>query len=270
MLGRLLGKSKKKRVSNDPLAAIEVDESIDLESGTIYIDESIDPDRVVKTTEVFEQVAADDTRTRLGGGGAKVFILDLRPFFKVLGTKKGESSALKFARFAENWLARSLGAGGIYEFIEGEIFFFRLNMPNHEAPAEAVKIINDIGSQYLRDAFKSEQMLPEVLGAVDEAEATRDGAIDLRRAAAVLGRWRAIGGKATMAAALFGGETADKAEVDTMALLVPIRAERPANQRVKRGPERRAKKAAAHAGPEKRRRRYGRRATDDPRNGASW
>jgi len=270
MLGRLLGKSKKKRVSNDPLAAIELDDSIDLESGTIYIDDSIDLDRTVKTTEVFDQVAADDTRTRLAGGGAKVFILDLRPFFKALGTKKGESSALKFARFAENWLARSLGTGGMYEFIEGEIFFFRLNMPNHEAPAEAVKIVNDIGSQYLRDSFKSEHMLAEALGAVDEAEATSDGVIDLRRAADVLGRWRAIGGKAKMAAVLFGGATEEKPEVDTMALLVPIRAERPANQRVKRGPDRRAKKAAAYAGAEKRRRRHGRRATDDPRNGASW
>jgi hypothetical protein len=269
MLGKLLGKSKKKRVSDDPFASIQLDESIDLEAGTIYIDDTIDETKVVQTTEVFQQAAANDPRAKkIAGGGGKVFLLDLNPFFKSMGTKKGERAAQTFTRFCENWLSRQVAGGGAFELVRNEIFFFRLNLPNTEAGPKAVEIVNSIGQQYLRDAFNA-NLVPDMLGAVDEDDAMRDGRIDASKAMVALEQWRKLSYEQRQDLMADAWETEEPPD-DGGTYMVEIRNERPASVRVIRGPERRQKHAAAFAGPEKRRRKYGRRAGDNPRNGAAW
>jgi hypothetical protein len=270
MLGKLLGKSKKKRVSDDnPFASIDLDESIDLDSGTIYIDDTVDESKVVQTTEVFQQAAANDPRAKkIAGGGGKVFLLDLNPFFKSMGTRKGDRAAQTFTRFCENWLSRQVAGGGAFELVRNEIFFFRLNLPNKEAGPKAVEIVNSIGQQYLRDAFNA-NLVPDMLGAVDEDSAMREGQIDPNKAMMALEQWRKLSYEQRQDLMANAWETEELPD-DSGTYMVEIRNERPASVRVIRGPERRQKRVASYAGQEKRRRKYGRRASDNPRNGAAW
>lgn len=271
MLDKLLGRGAKKKrrpASDDPFASIELDDSIDLESGTIYIDDTIEEDKVVATTDVLKANTEVDPRSKLSVTGGKVFLIDLNPFFKSIGTKKGERAAQNFIRFCENWLSRQVGGTGAFEIVRNEIIFFRLGLPNREAAAKAMEIVNSIGQQYLRDAFKP-TLMPDLLGALDEADATRDGMIDADKAMIALEQWRKLDYEARRNLMANGWVTAEKPP-DGGAYLVPIRAERKVSERVVRGPERRKKRTEPYDGPERRRRKYGRRASDDPRNGAAW
>ena len=263
MFSKLLGKAKRKRRSD---GGIELDESIDLDSGIIYIDDTIDPTKVVSTSEVFDQVekkndepqaAEPKKQPTIGGCGAKIFILDLRPFFKAIGAKKGERAADSFVRFAENWLIRCIAPDGIYEFVGGDTFFFRLNMPNGQAAQQAVRIVNEIGTQYLRDAYKPEEMLADILGAVDGG---KDGAIDAKRTRDSLAAWRALDREARRDAFANAWHTSDTSD-DPTTYMVPIERGRKASERVQRGPERR-KANKPIDGQDRRLRKRGRRATD--------
>ena len=278
MFSKLLG--KRKRRDDDPLGGIELDDSIDLESGTIYIDDTIDPERVVKGSEVFDQKddkpedaaptsAPTEKKSTIAGGGAKIFLLDLAPFFKAIGTKKGDRAADSFTRFAENWLTRCIGTGGVYELVDGDVFFFRLNMPNREAAKQAVQIVNDIGTQYLRDAYKADVMLQDILGAVDAGLAAgRNGRIDAGGARDILKGWRTIEGRKLAASeVLEWGHS--KTREDLAGYMVPIQTGRKASERVQRGPERR-KVAKAISGQDRRRRKHGRRESDKPGAKSVW
>ena len=263
MLSKLLGKARRKRRSD---GGLELDASIDLDSGTIYIDDTIDPTKVVTTSEVFDQVektknepkaAEPKKQPTIAGGGAKIFILDLRPFFKAVGAKKGERAADSFVRFAENWLTRCIGPDGIYELVGGDTFFFRLNMPNRQAAQQAVRIVNEIGTQYLRDAYKPEEMLVDVLGAVD---GNKDGAIDAKSAGDSLAQWRALGREARRDAFANAWDTRDTPD-DPTTYMVPIEKGRKASERVQRGADRRKADKPIN-GQDRRRRKRGRRASD--------
>ena len=270
MLSRLLGKTtKRKPGSADALGGFEVDESIDLDSGTIYIDDTIDPERVVATSHVYAEADISEERTSIAGGGAKIFAFDLRPFFRAIGAKPGERSADTFTRFCENQLSRSVGPAGAYEFDGLEFFFFRLDLPNAEAVPEALRIINDIGLQYLRDAFNPD-LVAQAVVPLDFAKSTNEktGRIDRKAAFDALSQWRDIHGKVlTEAHIVAASYDRDREKV----LMIEIEAaDRPAAMRMQRGPQRRKKERKIVKGEDRRKRKIGRRASDDPRNGASW
>jgi hypothetical protein len=270
MLSRLLGKTtKRKPGSADALGGFEVDESIDLDSGTIYIDDTIDPERVVATSHVYAEADISEERTSIAGGGAKIFAFDLRPFFRAIRAKPGERSADTFTRFCENQLSRSVGPAGAYEFDGLEFFFFRLDLPNAEAMNEAIKIINEIGTQYLRDAFNPD-LVSQAIVPLDADKAMNDktGRIDRKAAFDALSQWREIHGKVlTEAHIVAASHDRDQEKV----LMIAIEAaERPAAMRIQRGPQRRQKERKIVKGEDRRKRKRGRRASDDTRNGASW
>lgn len=275
MLERLLGKSKvkPKPKAHDPLGGFEVDDSIDLESGTIYIDDHIDEDRIVATSEVFEDAALTDERiaaTKIAGGGGKVFAFDMRPFFRAIGTKAGERSADTFTRFCENWLSRAVGKGGAYEFDGLEFFFFKLDLPNDEAVNEAIEIINEIGLQYLRGAFNPD-LVPQSIAPLDADKAIdANGKIDRKMAFDALAGWRALHGRGDTMTKERLVEISHDRPVEELTMIAIEAAERPAAMRIQRGPERRKKVRKIVKGEDRRKRKRGRRATDDMRNGASW
>lgn len=275
MLERLLGKSKAKPKpkSHDPLGGFEADDSIDLESGTIYIDDRIDEDRIVATSEVFEDAALTDERiaaTKIAGGGGKVFAFDMRPFFRAIGTKAGERSADTFTRFCENWLSRAVGKGGAYEFDGLEFFFFKLDLPNDEAVNEAIEIINEIGLQYLRGAFNPD-LVPQSIAPLDADKAIdANGKIDRKMAFDALAGWRALHGRGDKMTKERLVEISHDRPVEELTMIAIEAAERPAAMRIQRGPERRKKVRKIVKGEDRRKRKRGRRATDDMRNGASW
>jgi len=275
MLERLLGKSKAKPKpkAHDPLGGFEVDDSIDLESGTIYIDDHIDEDRIVATSEVFEDAALTDERiaaTKIAGGGGKVFAFDMRPFFRAIGTKAGERSADTFTRFCENWLSRAVGKGGAYEFDGLEFFFFKLDLPNDEAVNEAIEIINEIGLQYLRGAFNPD-LVPQSIAPLDADKAIdANGKIDRKMAFDALAGWRALHGRGDTMTKERLVEISHDRPVEELTMIAIEAAERPAAMRIQRGPERRKKVRKIVKGEDRRKRKRGRRATDDMRNGASW
>jgi hypothetical protein len=275
MLERLLGKSKAKPKpkAHDPLGGFEVDESIDLENGTIYIDDRIDEDRIVATSQVFEDAALTDERiaeTKIAGGGGKVFAFDMRPFFRAIGTKAGERSADTFTRFCENWLARAVGKGGAYEFDGLEFFFFKLDLPNDEAVNEAIEIINEIGLQYLRDAFNAD-LVPQSIAPLDADKATdpATGKINRKMAFDALAGWRAIHGTKPTMEQIVDFTSHDRPD-EAMTMVEVELNERPAAIRVQRGPDRRQRVRKIVSGKDRRVRKRGRRASDDPRNGAAW
>lgn len=278
MLDRLLGKSKTKPKpkpkSNDPLGGFEVDESIDLESGTIYIDDRIDEDRIVATSQVFEDAALTDERIAesklAAGGGGKVFAFDLRPFFRAIGTKAGERSADTFTRFCENWLARAVGKNGAYEFDGAEFFFFKLDLPNAEAVNEAIEIDNEIGLQYLRDAFNPD-LVPQSIAPLDADKATdpATGKINRKLAFDALAGWRAIHGTSLTREQIVDFTSKDRPDEALTMVEIELN-ERPAAIRVQRGPDRRQRVRKIVSGKDRRTRKRGRRASDDTRNGAAW
>ncbi len=276
MLERLLGKSKAKPKpkAHDPLGGFEVDDSIDLENGTIYIDDRIDEDRMVATSEVFEDAALTDERiaaTKIAaGGGGKVFAFDMRPFFRAIGTKAGERSADTFTRFCENWLSRAVGKGGAYEFDGLEFFFFKLDLPNDEAVNEAIEIINEIGLQYLRGAFNAD-LVPQSIVPLDADKAIdeKTGKINRKMAFDALAGWKTIHGKETVTKERLI-EMSRERVVEEITMVEIEAAERPAAARIQRGPDRRKKVRKIVSGKDRRERKRGRRATDDMRNGAAW
>lgn len=273
MLAKLLGKSKlKPKGGGDPLGGFQVDEGIDLEKGTIYIDDTIDEDRMVAASQVFEDASVTDERianTKISGGGGKVFALDLRPFFRAIGTKAGQRSADTFTRFCENWLSRAVGRGGAYEFDGLEFFFFRLDLPNNEAINEAIEIVNEIGLQYLRGAFNPD-LVPQSIVPLDADKALdAKGKIDRKMAFDAMSQWRQINGREGLTKEKII-EIARDRTAEELTMIAIEAAERPAAARVQRGPERRKKVRAVKAELDRRKRKRGRRATDDTRNGAAW
>jgi hypothetical protein len=275
MLDRLLGRSKAKPKpkSHDPLGGFEVDDSIDLESGTIYIDDRIDEDRIVATSQVFEDAALTDERiaqTKIAGGGGKVFAFDMRPFFRAIGTKAGERSADTFTRFCENWLSRAVGKAGAYEFDGLEFFFFKLDLPNDEAVNEAIEIINEIGLQYLRGAFNAD-LVPQSIVPLDADKAVDEatGKINRKMAFDALAGWKTIHGKEPMTKERLFAISNDRVDEAVTMIAIEV-ADRPAAARIQRGPDRRRKVRKVVKGEDRRKRKRGRRAADDTRNGAAW
>ncbi len=250
MLNKIFGKRK-------PSDDLEKIEGVDLEKGVIYIGD-LDERGSTSTQEVLSDVGNDADITPISGGGAKVFVLDLKPFFKVIGTERGQRAADTLVRFCDNWLSRAVGKTGAYIYPGEDAFYFRLGLPNDEAAQAAVKIVNDIGLQYLRDSFKP-QMVEEVLASVDEAQVMDSkGRLDPVKAEKVRLSGRTVAMKQDWSTASF---TQTKPEI-----VAEWRVSQETRVRVPRGPDRRVKKRPI-AGPDRRRRKYGRRSKDQPN---SW
>ncbi len=157
------------------------DDGIDLESGTIIIDDSA-PDVTITTAEVLrESTESEDEAIR--GNEGKVFVIDLGPFFTVMGTDPTSKLAKNLIIFGENLLARVIGRTGTYTLHGDTQFLFRLSVDDVAGWKMASKIVNELGVQFLRDGFKPEELLPEVLAMVDEKDAyNEDGSINVENA----------------------------------------------------------------------------------------
>lgn len=181
----MLGSMRKKRAeSARPGAMAEssgIEEGVDLENGIIVVDDS-PPERTIATSEILRR--GDDNPSKPGKPGAgKVFILDLGPIFETLGVAPKDRAGHNLGRFCDNILARSVARLGTYEAKGSDLFLFRLNMDDDRALRAAIAIVNEAGNYFLRDGFQAEDLVPQMVDAVDAAEATGpDGGIDVEKA----------------------------------------------------------------------------------------
>jgi len=275
----MLGSMRKKRAgtarTEGMAGAKGAEDGVDMDAGIVLVDDS-PPEQTIATSEILR------TGDRLSGAQpGKVFILDLGPIFKLLGVKPKDRPGHNLGRFCDNLLARSVARLGTYEAQGADIFLFRLNMDDDRASPPAIAIVNEAGNYFLRDGFQAEKLVPQMVDAVDAAEATNeDGSINVERALDAQSRRRRA--------------TEDKRQARAAKVLAPTEpnprpifeqkpkppppepewiavkgTDRPAGMRVKRGPERRGKYPKPIAGPERRIIAHGRRQSDDP-NVQAW
>ncbi|NQV56590.1 MAG: hypothetical protein HQ503_12085 [Rhodospirillales bacterium] len=272
----------KRRKPKPRLASVD---GVDLDSGTITIDDS-GPDITVTTGEVFRQAGDGDAPpagTKAGGG--KVFIIDLKPILNAMGVKAGSKSALGLFRFCETILARTVVGKGTYNNQGNDLFFFQMNMENEDALRAGIGVVNELGGQFLRDGFKPEDLIPLMVDAINADEAFGDdGLIDPDKALGAQTKRRlATEEKARTRAAqildtdelVFEDERPEEdllyeVEIESpdpdSEWVLKVQPGRPASQRVKRGPKRRKiKMERPDGGLDRRHRRHGRRQGDDPR-----
>ena len=167
----------------DGMGSAHQDDNVDLDSGIIKVEEA-DPSKAIATSDVL-RAGEEDEGDSLYQGQEKgvVYVLDLQPFYKAIGTTADEKLGRSLIQFSENLLARMLKGGGTYTCHENEKFLFRLDKSDAEGWLMASKIVNDLGTHFLRDGFKPEEILPEALSMVDLADAMdENGEIDPAKA----------------------------------------------------------------------------------------
>ena len=245
-------------------------DGVDLDGGVIVVDDS-PPDQKIATSEILR--TGDDQATASLPG--KVFNLDLGPIFKLLGVKPKDRPGHNLSRFCDNFLARSVARLGTYEAQGADIFLFRLNMDDDRALRAAIAIVNEAGNYFLRDGFEAEALVPEMVDAVDAAEATNaDGSIDVERALNAQSRRRRADedqrqAKAAKALAppkpQISVPPSKPARLREPGWVAVEGTGRPAGMRVKREPERRGKYPKPIAGTDRRLIEHGRRQSDDPK-----
>ena len=182
------GEKKRNRDADGLSGAVELSDEIDLESGTITVDTSA-PETTVSTSEILQEKDAGAGDALIKGQAGKVYILDLKPIFKAIGTTTGEKPARSLVRFCETLLSRTIGHDGTYTCQDDEIFFFQLKKSDGDGLRMASKIVNELGVQFLRGGFNAEELISEVLGVVDAADAMgEDGRIDPDKSLQALSR----------------------------------------------------------------------------------
>lgn len=251
----------------DGMSAALQDGDVDLDSGVIKIEEA-DPNEAISTAEVL-RAGEEGEGDELYKGQEKglVYVLDLKPFFKAIGTSPNEKMGRNLIQFSENLLARMLKSGGTYTCHENEKFLFRLLKSDAEGWLLASKVVNDLGTHFLRDGFKPEDIIPEALAMVDLASAVdENGDIDPTKAIAAQ---RKIPEKLVEQTADFGPVWEYMGENDPDEEYVPEWQEdedalRSATERVERGEDRRQRKLRFPADADRRRGSPGRRDEDDP------
>ena len=186
-------------------------------------------------------------------------------------------------RFCDNILARSGARLGTYEVKGSDLFLFRLNMDDDRALRAAIAIVNEAGNYFLRDGFQAEDLVPQMVDAVDAAEATGpDGGIDVEKALDARSRrrappktsawprppmyWHHPKPRRKQVSKLNPGRYSSRNQNQ------PAWRSRngspsmaPPGMRVKRAPERRARMQKPIAGPDRRLILHGRRQSDDPK-----
>lgn len=191
----------------------------------------------------------------------------MNPIFKAIGTTAGEKPARSLVRFCETLLSRTIGHDGTYTCQDDQIFFFQLKKSDGDGLRMVSKIVNELGVQFLRGGFNAEELISEVLGVVDAADAMgEDGRIDPDNSLQALSRDQERDLELNRVWAPTG-------EVEEVIEAAPkwsegVKDARPAGQRVKRTNQRRMKKRPI-AGPDRRRKTRGRRDTDKS-NASVW
>lgn len=273
----LLTKLKKPFVS-EPHArtgVVTVDKDMDLDKGIIRVDDS-KPENVVSTTDVLAESSADDDR-KIRGNGGKVFIISLLPFYKAIGATPNSRMAHSLINFTETALNRMVAGRGIFNIHANDRIFIRLNILDTEGWAEASKIVNDIGTHFLRDTFNPEIFLPEALAVVDEDDCfSDDGTFDYDKAfhARTFSKELHADAKdlATKAARPVDDSPAwqqvtrkrdEKENVAEKWATDAVKIDAPGKIRKQRGPDRR-KRAIPFEGLDRRQKARGRRDADDP------
>jgi hypothetical protein len=269
LLGKLKGDGKKagRKPGDMPSMSDFEDDSIDLETGTIKVDDA-PPEHQISTSEILQEVEVTADKALIKGQAGQIYILDLNPIFNAMGTKPGEKSAQSLVRFCETLLARAIGSKGTYNNDHDEKFLFQLVKIEMDGLLMASRIVNELGVNFLRGGFNAQELVSDVLSVVDAENALDENG-------------RIIVSKA-LAAPRLERQESDNPD-DDGPMWVPIgevkeeedpewsvaeTTDRPAGQRVKRGPDRRRQKRPI-AGPDRRERPYGRRGTDDP-NVSVW
>jgi hypothetical protein len=235
---------------------------------TITVDDT-GPSKTVGTSDILHDSQEVKGRSPLSG---KVYVLELKPFLDVVGVGKGSKLANMLNTFCRNLLERSIGGKGAVASQGDDLFFFRFaGKSDQEGWSQAVEIVNEIGSHFLRDAYKPDEILSDILGAVDPKDAFGpDGILDVGKMRAASARqkarqkgdwedekpgdpqWQAFGGKDPDHTLIHEWEVAG-------------RMKRPAGVRVKRQAERRIGGTGPIAGKERRKDRHGRRESDNPK-----
>jgi hypothetical protein len=271
---KLLSKLKKSVLGDQvddfgDIAEMDDDDGLDIESGIIHIDDS-ETEQLLSTTDVLRESTDTSEASLVRGHGGKVYVLDLRPFFTAIHATPDSKLGQNLISFSENVLARMIGRRGTYTLHKDETFFFRLKVTEEEGWAEATKIVNDIGSHFLRDSYKAEEFEALVLGLVDSEDAMDENGnfnfdlaleskTGLSKDTAELAEggpdWKPIGEDADEID--WSGKWEQKAHQS-----------RPAGVRVQRGPDRRGTQGRIQFA-DRRKRSYGRRDSDDP-NKSVW
>tara|TARA_B100000315_G_scaffold260877_1_gene326726 strand:+ start:8022 stop:8879 length:858 start_codon:yes stop_codon:yes gene_type:complete len=270
--GGFLDRLKKSVVgdSQDGMGGFVDDDSIDLDSGVIQIDDA-PPEITVSTAEILRE-STESESSEVRGSEGKVFVIDLGPFFKAMGTKPGGKLGKNLIMFAENLLARAIGRSGTYTLHGQTQFLFRLTVDEVEGWKMASKIVNELGVNFLRDGFNPEEMLPEVLAMVDEEDAfDADGQLVVEKALAARIPYEPEEIKEKDES---GPEWYYEEGIDPDADKVPEwdvadDGHRSASDRVERGPPRRTKQLSVDPKKNRRKIKYGRRDSDNP-NASVW
>jgi len=260
MKGGLLDRLKKSIQSKTEGAPVVVDDGIDLDSGTIVIEEGESTLDAVGTYDVFREGEGDEGRVAAMAVNPHVYIVDLRPFMRVIGTTTGSRMANSLLEFSENLLRRSIGRDGIFYNEDDEVLYFRFNEAEKDGLGHAIKIVNEIGTHFLRDAFHPEEFIEEVLEVVDAPNALDDNGVldpkNIPRGKLVVDKepepepekeWEYMG-------------RSEPEDIDPMQKAVEVHHR---SDRVNRGPERRQQKMRI-AGPDRRASKHGRRVEDQP------
>lgn len=258
--------SLKKSLGRESEFGSDDDADMDLEAGIIRIDDSA-PTEVVSTTDVLDEEKEWNAGALTGTGG-HIFVVDLKPFFKAMQATAESRIAKSLITFSETLISRTLLDRGTFRLVGNDKLFLRLNVPDAEGWSEASTIVNDIGVNFLRDAFNPEEFLPQILSAVDpESAVDADGNFNAKTA------WNARKFP----------EPETEAEKDLGAEWAPFKVtdegrkpkwtieeikNRAAKMLTERGPERRVVKRKVKSG-ERRTRPYGRRDSDNP-NRSVW
>ena len=145
---------------------IDID-GVDLDSGTIVIDDTGGPQEIVKTDQVLRAGFDHETDIFFKGFTGTVFVLDLNPFLASIGTTSISRIGESLIAFAENILTRELHGVGSFKNYSNEQFFFRLNKDDAEGWVMAAKAVNAIGEHFLRDSYDADDMMSELLASVD-------------------------------------------------------------------------------------------------------
>ncbi|MAF48698.1 MAG: hypothetical protein QGH73_05495 [Rhodospirillales bacterium] len=266
----MLGSLRKKRAQAANSRTLpepnDIDGDVDLENGIIVVDDSA-PEETVATSEIFREAPdGSDVPDKTKAGSGKVFILDMGPIFKALGVARKDRIGHSLVRFCDNLMARAVAGNGTYDSQGSDMFFFKLNMSDDDALRAAVNIVNQAGTHFLRGGFKAEDLIPQMIDAVNEAEAMgADGGIDPKRALGAQARRRrtAEDERLAKAARVLMPET--KAPEHDPEWEVNSQTARPAGMRVKRGPQRRSSQPIPFTGTDRRTVPYGRRQSDNPK-----
>jgi hypothetical protein len=265
LLGKLKSDGKKaaRKPGDMPSMSDFEDDSIDLETGTIKVDDA-PPEHQISTNEILQEVEVTAEKALIKGQAGQIYILDLIPIFNAMGTKAGEKSAQSLVRFCETLLARATGSKGTYNNDNNEKFLFQLVRIEMGGLLMASRIVHELGVNFLHGGFNAEELVSDVLSVVDaENPLDENGRIIVSKALAAPQLERQESDDPDDDGPMWVPIGEVKGEEEEPEWSVAETTDWPASQRVKRGPDRRRQKKPI-AGRDRRENPKGRRENDYP------